>query len=80
MTPTKYLSTTTTVMIHAEGANYDLAEQSLTLQLVDEGGGAFFLLIQDGGAPLRVELGELELLVVEAKKLLAQPGVGEVDP
>lgn len=72
--PTKYQATTTTVVIHPEGLSFDLAEQALTLELTDEGAGSFFLLSQDGGVPLRIESAELELLVVEARKLLAQPG------
>ena len=74
-TPTKYLATTTAVTIHREGENFCFSEGATTLQMVDEAGGAFFLLSQEGREPLRMELEELELLVEEAKKLLAQPGV-----
>jgi hypothetical protein len=75
-TPTKYLATTTAVTIHREGDNFCFGEVATTLQMVDEAGGAFFLLSQEGREPLRMDLQELELLVEEARKLLVQPGVG----
>ena len=74
-TPTKYLATTTAVTIHREGENFCFGEGATTLQMVDECGGAFFLLSQEGREPLRMELQELELLVEVARGLLAQPGV-----
>jgi hypothetical protein len=74
-TPTKYLATTTAVTIHREGENFCFGEDATKLQMVDEAGGAFFLLSQEGREQLRMELQELELLVEEARKLLAQPGV-----
>lgn len=78
-TPTKYLATATAVTIHPEGANFCYGEDATTLQMVDEAGGAFFLISQEGREPLRMDLQELELLVEEARELLAQPGV-EVKP
>jgi hypothetical protein len=75
-TPTKYLATTTAVTIHREGENFCFGEDATKLQMVDEAGGAFFLLSQEGREQLRMELQELELLVEEARKLLVQPGVG----
>ena len=74
-TPTKYLATTTAVTIYREGENFCFGEGATTLQMVDEAGGAFFLLSQEGREPLRMDLQELELLVEEARKLLVQPGV-----
>jgi hypothetical protein len=74
-TPTKYLATATAVTIHREGENFCFGEGATTLQMVDKCGGAFFLLSQEGREPLRMELQELELLVEEARGLLAQPGV-----
>lgn len=74
-TPTKYLATTTAVTIHRAGENFCYGEDATTLQMVDEAGGAFFLISQEGREPLRMDLQELEILVEEAKELLAQPGV-----
>ena len=71
---TKYHATTTAVTIHAAEQNFCFGEQSITLTMVDEAGGPFFLLNQEGAGPIRCELEELELLVAEAKKLLDQPG------
>jgi hypothetical protein len=76
-TTTKYVATTTAVTIHREGENFDYSEEATTLRMVDEAGGAFFLLSQTGCEPLRMDLDEMELLVVKAKELLGQPGVEE---
>jgi hypothetical protein len=79
-TPTKYLATTTAVTVHPEGQNFSYAEDITTLRMVDESGGAFFLISQNDGKPLRMDLQEMELMVEEARKLLAQPGVEGVGP
>lgn len=77
-TPTKYRATATAVTIHMEGQNFSYAEDITTLQMVDEAGGAFFLISQNDGEPLRMDLQEMELLVEQARNLLAQPGIEEV--
>jgi hypothetical protein len=74
---TKYIATTTAVTIHATDQNFDFGEQSIELRMVDEAGGAFFLISQEDGTPIRAELAELELLVATAKTLLKQKGVTE---
>ena len=79
-TPTKYLATTTAITIHTEGQNFCFDEDLTTLQMVDEGAGPFFLLSQEEREPLRMDLQEMELLVEQARKLLAQPGVEGVGP
>ena len=78
-TPTKYLATTTAVTIHPEGMNFSYAEDATTLRMVDEAGGAFFLISQEDREPLRMDLQEMELLLATARKLLAQPCVEGVE-
>lgn len=75
---TKYVATITAVTIHTEGQNFSYDEDITTLRMVDEAGGAFFLLSQNDGEPLRMDLQEMDLLVKEAREMLAQPGVEEV--
>lgn len=77
-TPTKYRATITAVTIHTEGLNFYFDEDVTTLKMIDEAGGAFFLISQNDGEPLRMDLQELELLVKEAREMLAQPGIEEV--
>lgn len=72
---TKYVATTTAVTIHREGQNFCFGDDVTTLRMVDEEGGAFFLLSQNDKEPLRMDLQELEVLVEEARNLLAQRGV-----
>ena len=57
--------------------NHPVFGQGVLLTLEDEGGGAFLEIrtTDDDGGKIRLELEELELLVLEARKLiqLAQP-------
>ena len=57
--------------------NHPVFGQGVLLTLEDEGGGAFLEIrtTDDDGGKVRLELEELELLVIEARKLiqLAQP-------
>jgi hypothetical protein len=64
-----YSVTPVAVSIHPVDQNFAFAEDSLELRLTDEAGGAFFLLSQEGREPIRLELEELELLVVHARRL-----------
>jgi len=66
-----YRVTPVAVAIHPADKNFAYAEDSLELRLTDESGGAFFLLSQEGREPIRLELEELELLVVEARRLFS---------
>ena len=47
--------------------------EGVLLTLDDEGGGPFLIIqdTSDDGGKIRVELGELEILLVEARKLMA---------
>jgi hypothetical protein len=69
----KYRATTISVHI-TRTEQHPVFGEGVLLTLDDEGGGAF-LIIQDTSAAdsgkIRLELGELEQLVIEAKKLLA---------
>ena len=69
----KYRATTISVHI-TRTEQHPVFGEGVLLTLDDEGGGAF-LIIQDtsaaDGGKIRLELGELEQLVIEAKKLLA---------
>ena len=66
-----YRITPVAVSIHPADKNFAFAEDSLELRITDEAGGAFFLLSQEGREPIRLELEELELLVVEARRLFS---------
>jgi hypothetical protein len=59
------------VAIHPADKNFAYAEDLLELRLTDEACGSFFLLSQAGREPIRLELEELELLVVEARRLFS---------
>ena len=69
MTP--YRVTPVAVSIHPADQNFAFAEDALELRITDESGGAFFLLSQEGREPIRLELEELELLAVEARRLFS---------
>ena len=66
-----YRVTPVAVNIHRHDQNFAHAEDLLELRLTDEACGSFFLLSQDGREPIRLELEELELLAVEAKRLFS---------
>jgi hypothetical protein len=67
-----YRVTPVAVSIHHVDQNFAFAADALELRLTDEAGGAFFLLSQEGRTePIRLELEELELLVVEARRLFS---------
>ena len=72
----EYRATTISVLITGT-EQHPVFGEGVLLTLDDEGGGAF-LIIQDTSAvdsgKIRLELGELEQLVIEAKKLLAAVG------
>ena len=48
--------------------------EGILITLEDEGGGAFFTLkdTSDVGGEIRIEMEELELVVIEARKLIKQ--------
>lgn len=68
---TFYRVTPVAISIHPTDANFAFAQDSLELRITDESGGAFFLLSQEGREPIRLELEELELLLVEARRLFS---------
>lgn len=68
------IATITTVVIHPPDVNPCYGEQVIRLSMVDEAGGCFFELSQDEAGPIRCDLADLELLVAQARTLMAQPG------
>lgn len=55
-----------------QAKNHPVFGQGVLLTLEDEGGGAFLEIrtTDDDGGKIRLELEELELLVIEARKLI----------
>lgn len=68
------IATITTVVIHPPEVNPCYGEGAIELCMVDEAGGCFFELRQDEAGPIRCDLADLELLAIQARTLMAQPG------
>ena len=75
---TVYAVTTTAVAIHPQGVSPIYGEGITRLELDDEGGGPFLLLRQEDQT-LRMDLEELEAIVVAARELIAGAPAGEPD-
>ena len=73
--PDRVLITTTAVAIHRHGQNFSFGEGMIDLHMVDETGGAFFELRQEGIGPIRADIEDLVAIVKAAKQLLKQTGV-----
>lgn len=67
------IATITAVAIHPPDVNPCHGEQVIELRMVDEAGGCFFELRQEDAGPIRCDLADLELMVTQARALLAQP-------
>ena len=78
----KFHLATTEMSVHREGESPLFDETAVKIRMDDDGGGAFFVIehlangLSDQGQ-VRVQLEELELIVKAARKMLAQPGLGE---
>lgn len=71
----KYKSTIIRISIHPENQNPIFSEQATHVCIEDESGGPFIELRQerdDDDKCVRVDMEELELITVEAKKLINQ--------
>jgi hypothetical protein len=67
------IATIIAVVIHPPEVNPCYGEDVIELRMVDEAGGCFFELRQNEAGPIRCDLADLELLVTQARTLLAQP-------
>ena len=82
MTEIKYQSTTLSVAIHRPADSPICGDFVTNIRVDDEGGGPFIALSQSEyrGRPegeIWIDTEELELIVSEARKLLAQPAFAE---
>lgn len=66
-----YKTTITQVTIHKADHSPIFGESATHIKLEDEGDGEFFVIQQDGGI-IRLDPEELDLIIAEAKKLMAQ--------
>lgn len=67
------IATITSVVIHPPAVHPCYGEGAIELRMVDGSAGFFCELRQDGVGPIRCYLEDLELLVAQARALLAQP-------
>ena len=67
---TTYKSTYLSASVHHAGDNPIINEQSTTVRICDEAGGAFVSLTDSGGATIRLDPDELEMVVEVARKML----------
>lgn len=72
------IATTTSVVIHPPNVNPCYGEDVIELKMVDESGGPFFELWQNGEGPIRADLEDLIMMVEKAKIMLDQEGVKDV--
>ncbi len=78
----KFHLATTEMTVHSEGESPLFDENGVKIRMDDDGAGAFFVIehLTCGASPagqIRVQLEELELILKAAKRMLAQPGLGE---
>lgn len=66
-----YISTITAISVHREGECPILGDSVTTVTLTDEGGGKYLIIEQDGGK-IQVELQELRLIFAAAEKLMGE--------
>jgi len=70
----KFHLATTEMTVHSEGESPLFDENGVKIRMDDDGAGAFFA---SPAGQIRVQLEELELILKAAKRMLAQPGLGE---
>lgn len=68
---TEYKTTITQVTIHKADDSAVFGESATRIKLEDEGAGGYLVIEQEDGS-IRVDLEELELVIVEARKIMAQ--------
>ena len=68
---TDYKTTITQVTIHKADESAVFGESATRVKLEDEGAGGYLVIEQEDGS-IRVDPEELELIIVEARKLMAQ--------
>ena len=66
-----YKTTITQVTIHKAEDSPVFGESATRIKIEDEAAGEYLVIEQDGGS-IRVDPEELDLIIVEAKKLMAQ--------
>ncbi len=67
---TTWKTTTIAAVVHRVGDNPIINEGSTTVRICDEAGGAFVSLTDSGGATIRLDPDELEMVVEVARKML----------
>ena len=67
---TTYKSTYLSASVHLAGDNPIINEQSTTVRICDEAGGAFISLTDSEGTTIRLDPDELEMVVEVARKML----------
>jgi len=67
---TTYKSTYLSAAVHLAGDNPIINEQSTTVRICDEAGGAFISLTDSEGTTIRLDPDELEMVVEVARKML----------
>ena len=68
---TDYKTTITQVTIHKADESAVFGESATRVKLEDEGAGQYLILEQDGGS-ISLDPEELELIIIEARKIMAQ--------
>ena len=67
----EYKTTITQVAVHKSNDSPVFGESATRIKLEDEGAGGYLVIEQDGGS-IRLDPEELELIIVEARKIMAQ--------
>jgi len=67
---TTYKSTYLSAAVHLAGDNQIINEQSTTVRICDEAGGAFVSLTDSEGTTIRLDPEELEMVVKVARNML----------
>ena len=67
----EYKTTITQVTVHKADESAVFSESRTNIKLEDEGAGGYLVIEQEDGS-IRVDPEELELIIVEARKLMAQ--------
>ena len=67
----EYKTTTTQITIHRKDENAVFGESAIRIKIEDEGAGGYLVIEQDESS-IRVDPEELELIILEARKIMAQ--------
>jgi hypothetical protein len=67
----EYKTTITQVAVHKSNDSPVFGESATRIKLEDEGAGKYLVIEQDGGS-ISLDPEELDLIIAEAKKLMAQ--------